>query len=140
VSVVPSGAFGERVTRRLRAERVIWLTTVAADGTPQPNPVWFLWDGADEILVYNRAEAQRLAHLAERPAVSLNLDGNGQGGDIIVVSGLARRDDAAPAPDANPDYLAKYQEAMERVSGTVEQFAEDYPVPVRIAIRRIRGH
>jgi hypothetical protein len=35
----------DRVAQRLREDAVIWLTTVAANGTPQPNPVWFLWDG-----------------------------------------------------------------------------------------------
>ena len=140
MSVIPEGAFGDRVARRLREEMVIWLTTVGADGTPQPNPVWFLWDGASELLVYNRADAARLRHVAERPPVSLNLDGNGRGGDIVVLAGRARRDDAVVASAANEEYLAKYAAAMERVSGSLEGFAEEYPVPLRIEIRRVRGH
>ena len=40
-----SSSFGRRVVERLENEHVVWLTTVAADGTPQPSPVWFLWDG-----------------------------------------------------------------------------------------------
>ena len=35
----PSTPFGERVRRRLRDVVVVWLNTVGADGTPQPNPV-----------------------------------------------------------------------------------------------------
>jgi hypothetical protein len=38
----PATPFGARVARRLRDETVIWLTAVAADGTPQPNPVRLL--------------------------------------------------------------------------------------------------
>ena len=38
--------FGERAQRRLRDDKLAWLTTTSADGTPQPVPVWFLWDGA----------------------------------------------------------------------------------------------
>lgn len=140
MSLVPSGPFGERVARRLREEIVIWLTTVAADGTPQPNPVWFLWDGASSLLVYNRADAVRLRHVAHRPNVSLNLDGNGKGGDIVVLAGTAQRDDSLAPPDANDDYLGKYRADMERVSGSVEEFAAQYPVPLRIEIRRIRGY
>lgn len=34
--------YGARVARRLQDEQVIWLTTVGRDGTPQPNPVWFI--------------------------------------------------------------------------------------------------
>ncbi|MFQ5612516.1 MAG: hypothetical protein ACE5H9_10325 [Anaerolineae bacterium] len=37
-----STEFGLRVARRLREERIIWLTTLRADQTPQPSPVWFL--------------------------------------------------------------------------------------------------
>jgi len=140
MSVLPEGGFGERVARRLRESKVVWLTTVGRDGTPQPNPVWFLWDGADSVLVYNRPDAQRLRHLAERPHLSLNLDGNGAGGDIVVLTGAARRDDAMPPPDANEAYLAKYRDDMVRVSGSLEGFAQEYPVPLVIEVRRIRGH
>ncbi len=47
---LPSTPFGARVAQRLREEHLIWLTTVGADGTPQPNPVWFLWDGASVLV------------------------------------------------------------------------------------------
>ena len=45
MTVLPDAGtpFGDRVRERLVDEQVIWLTTVGADGTPQPNPVWFLW-------------------------------------------------------------------------------------------------
>jgi PPOX class probable F420-dependent enzyme len=140
VSVIPSGPFGERVAERLREAQVIWFTSVGADGTPQPNPVWFLWDGETSLLIYSRPDAQRLRHLAARPRVSLNLDGNGHGGDIVVLAGTAVRDDATPAADANQAYLAKYRADMERVSGDVGRFAADYGVPVRVEVQRIRGH
>src|SRR5260221_6668141 len=59
-----STPFGERVARRLRDERLIWFTTVDAKGTPQPTPVWFLWDDATStILIYSRSDARRLAHV-----------------------------------------------------------------------------
>ena len=76
----PATEFGARVRRRLESEQVAWLTTTAADGTPQPNPVWFLWDGAT-FLVYSLSDAARLSHIARNPHVSLNFDGN-------VVSGI----------------------------------------------------
>ena len=55
----PATPFGARVAQRLREDAVIWLTSVAADGTPQPNPVWFLWD-SHTVLVYNQPTARRL--------------------------------------------------------------------------------
>jgi PPOX class probable F420-dependent enzyme len=131
--------FGARVRERLRAETVIWLTTTAADGTPQPNPVWFLWEEPDSVLVYNRTDARRLDHVAVRPRVALNFDGNGRGGDVVVLTGVAEQAGDAPAPDRHRGYLDKYREAMTGVSGDVEAFARDYGVPLRIRIGRVRG-
>jgi PPOX class probable F420-dependent enzyme len=139
VAIIPGGAFGERVTQRLRESYAIWLTTVGSDGTPQPNPVWFLWDGSDSILVYNRADAHRLAHIDANPRIALHLDGNGRGGDIVVIAATAERAPELPAPHENPDYVAKYGDGMSRVSGSLEHFSVDYGVPLRITIRRIRG-
>lgn len=137
----PATAFGKRVRRRLRDERVIWLTTVGADGTPQPNPVWFWWDGEEpEVLVYSRRDAHRLVHLRRRPQVALHLDGNGRGGDIVVLRGTARVADDAPPPHESPGYAAKYRHGMARVSGSLEAFGATYSAAIRIRVTRVRGH
>lgn len=140
-SVLPdeSTDFGRRVRERLRDGLVIWLTTVGADGTPQPNPVGFLWDGADSVLTYNRAEAHRLTHVRERPRVSLNFDGNGQGGDIVVLTGDAEVVRDHPLATGNPEWLAKYTEAAKQVFGGVDRFAREYPVAMRVRITKVRG-
>lgn len=126
------------MTRRLRDDVVIWLTTVGSDLTPQPNPVWFIWDG-QSLLTYNRADAARVAHIRDRPRVSLNFDGNGKGGDIIVITADARHAPAEPPPHQVPDYVDKYRERMIRSWGTLEKFSEDYPVPIRVFPTRVRG-
>ncbi|HJP75543.1 MAG TPA: TIGR03667 family PPOX class F420-dependent oxidoreductase [Pseudonocardiaceae bacterium] len=135
----PSTPFGERAINRLNSELVIWLTTVGKDGTPQPNPVWFLLDN-DSLLIYNRPDANRLNHIKDRPQVALNLDGNGQGGDIIVVTGTASLVDDVPPCSELPAYLAKYSDNMTRVAGSPENFSKAYPVAMRIAIGKVRGH
>jgi PPOX class probable F420-dependent enzyme len=140
MSVLPDGDFGERVRTRLRDEPLIWLTTVGDDGTPQPNPVWFLWDGGESILVYNLTSARRLNHIDARPQVALNFHTNAGGGDVVVLSGTAHHAPATPPPNENSGYTAKYGRAMEEVSGSVEDFAAAYSVPVEIDIRRVRGH
>ncbi len=134
----PSGAFGARVRERLSKEIVLWLTTTGADGAPQPNPVWFLWEGGDSVLVYNRPDANRITHVRSRPRVSLNFDGNGRGGDIVVLTGNATLlEDFPPAHEYGP-YVAKYAADMERVSGSAENFGRRYPVAMRIDITRVR--
>jgi PPOX class probable F420-dependent enzyme len=130
--------FGERAARRLRDDRVAWLTTTSADGTPQPVPVWFLWDGAESFLMYSRPGTAKLRNIAERPRVSLHLDGNGEGGDIVVVLGDASVSDDPPA-HALPGYVAKYAAFIERNSWTPESFASDYSVPLRITATKLRG-
>jgi PPOX class probable F420-dependent enzyme len=130
--------FGRRVDDRLRDEMVIWLTTVGADGTPQPNPVWFVRNG-DALLIYNRTDARRLAHIRRNPRVSLHFDGDGQGGDIIVLSGRADILENQPLSHEVPSYSAKYGAAAARISGDVEAFSAEYPVALRVTIDRVRG-
>lgn len=131
--------FGQRAARRLREDVLAWLTTVSRDGTPQPVPVWFLWDGDASILLYSRPDTPKLRNIARSHRVSLNLDGNGRGGDIVVCLGDARVSDDPPA-DAVPEYVAKYAPLIERNSWTPASFAADYSVPLRITVTRIRGH
>jgi PPOX class probable F420-dependent enzyme len=133
-----TSAFGKRVRRRLREEQVVWLTTVAADGTPQPNPVWFWWDRGD-IVVYSRPNALRLANVRSRPQVSLHFDGNGRGGNIVVLKGTAAIDDQTPPAHRLRGYATKYRAGMARVGGSPAAFGEDYSVPIRIRVTRIRG-
>jgi PPOX class probable F420-dependent enzyme len=131
-------AYGERVRRRLAEETVIWLTTVGRDGTPQPNPVGFLWEGGDTLLTYNQTGARRLANIRRQPLVSLNFDSNG-GGDIVVLTGTAEiLDDYPPATD-NPAWLDKYASAIDARFGSAATFAETFSIPVRIHLTHIRG-
>jgi len=134
-----STEFGARAARRLREELIGWLTTVDPDGTPQPVPVWFLWDGARSVLVYSKPGTPKLRNLERNPRVSLNLDGNGQGGDIVVCLGKAAVVEEPPASEV-PAYVAKYAGSIERLGWTPQSFAADYSVPLRLTIRRIRGH
>jgi PPOX class probable F420-dependent enzyme len=136
----PSTPFGERVARRLHDERVIWLTTVDAKGTPQPTPVWFLWDEASStFLIYSRSDAKRLLHLQQNPRVALNFDGNGLGGDIIVFTGHAQiSPDDLPA-DQLPAYLEKYRDFIARLYPTPAQFASIYSVALRMHPTALRG-
>jgi len=137
----PSTPFGERVARRLRDEHLIWLTTVDTKGMPQPTPVWFLWDEATStILIYSRADAKRLAHIQQNPRVALNFDGNGSGGDIIVITGQAQVSTDDPPADQLPSYVEKYRNFIVRSYSTPEQIASVYSVALRIHPSAIRGH
>ena len=134
----PNTDFGRMVHERLATEHLIWFTTVGRDGTPQPNPVWFLHEDG-EILVYNIKSANRLVHIKDRPRVALNFDADDQGNSIVVITGIARAVPDEPLPTENPAYVAKYAEPMANVSGSTEQFAGIYNQAIRIDITKVRG-
>lgn len=137
----PTTPFGERVARRLHNDPIIWFTTVDAKGTPQPNPVWFLWDDATQtILIYSKVNAKREAHIKANPHVSLNFDGNGKGGDIIVITGDAQFSPTDPSADKLPSYVQKYQQFIKGSFGTPENFAAQYPVAMRVHPHSVRGY
>jgi PPOX class probable F420-dependent enzyme len=136
VSIDPTDPKGRDVIQRLTSDRIGWLTTVAAEGTPQTSPIWFLWR-ENEFLIYS-LDSPRARNIASHPRVSMHLDGNGMGGDIVVVEGTASIDEEAPSSADNPEYLAKYESVMAGNGWTPEWFAERYSVPVRIAVTKYR--
>jgi PPOX class probable F420-dependent enzyme len=140
MSVIPDSTFGTRVRSRLREEIAIWLTTTGADGTPQPNPVWFLWEeDSDALLVYNANKANRIEHVARRPRASANFDGNGSGGDIVVLTGVVEQAPDVPSADKHEAYVAKYADSIARLGMDPEKFAAAYSVPLRLRINKVRG-
>lgn len=137
----PATPFGARVARRLQDEHLIWLTTADAKGTPQPAPVWFLWeDTTATFLIYSRSDAKRLEHLRQNARVALNFDGNGMGGDIIVITGQAYVSADDPSADQLHTYREKYRDLITPRYETPEKFAAIYSVALRIRPLAVRGH
>jgi PPOX class probable F420-dependent enzyme len=130
--------FGARAARHLREEIVVWMTTVSPSGTPVPRPVWFVWD-EDSVLMYSEPK-QRIRNLEANPRVTLNFDGDGGGGDIVVLTGEAGVDHDTPPAGDHAGYLAKYEDHIARIGMTPESFSRSYSVPIRIAITRVDGH
>lgn len=131
--------FGARVARHLTEDLVVWLTTVGPAGQPEPSPVWFLWDGAASVLMYSRP-SPRVRNIAANPRVALNFPGDGAGGDIVVLSGVASADDGAGPADAVPEYLAKYRSSIGGIGLTPREFSGEYRQPIRIRLTGLRGH
>ncbi len=136
---IPDTPYGEHVRQRLRDEHLAWLTTVTAGGTPQPNPVWFLWDGADSVLVYNDKDAKRVPRLLAGPRVSLNLEAGADGEDVVVITGRAEPVPGQPSPADDHEFLAKYGTAITEIGYDVTTYAQRWNVPVRIRIEKVRG-
>ena len=134
-----STEFGVRAARYLREEVVVWMTTVTPGGAPVPRPVWFIWDRAESVVMYSQPKL-RIRNLEANSRVALNFDGDGDGGDIVVLSGTAAVDRDLPAAKDNPDYLAKYDDHIARLGMTPDTFAREYSVRVRIRLTALQGH
>lgn len=130
--------FGARVAQRLKTELIIWLTTVRHDGIPQPNPVWFHWDGTS-FLIYSQPDKPKLRNIARNPNVALHFNSDGEGGDIVIFAGQATLDESAPANHAVAAYVGKYREHMAAMGMTPEAFANDYSVAIRVTPTKVRG-
>jgi PPOX class probable F420-dependent enzyme len=133
-----SDLISKRTAKRLDLESIGWMITVSPKGTPMASPVWFLFDG-DTILVYSLAGTPRTANIESNQRVSFHLDGDGLGGDVVVIEGDASIDEDAPKCYDLPAYMAKYQRFMDNYGWTPEYFSEKYPVPIRITPTRVRG-
>jgi PPOX class probable F420-dependent enzyme len=133
-----SGELGARAQERLRAEQVIWLTTVAPSGTPHPRPVWFLWDGS-AFLIYSQPNAKKLQHIAGNPRVSLHFNSTADGDDVQVFLATATIDRNPPLAKDVGAYLAKYRADIEGIGMTPETFSATYTVLLRAVPSKLRG-
>ena len=131
--------FGARAAAHLRDEIVVWMTVVAPKSGPIPMPVWFLWDGAETVLMFSQ-DGARVRNVQADPRVSLSFDGDGRGGDIVVLSGRATVEPDAPPADRVDAYVEKYSEHIARIGRTPEQFGARYSNPIRIELTKLRGH
>lgn len=132
--------FDERpdIQARLDDELIVWMTTVSPAGQPQTSPVWFLVQG-ESIVVYSLRGTPRTRNIAANPRVSLNLNSNASGNEVVIIEGHAEIvEDARPAHE-EPDYVAKYEAAIEDLGMTPEAFAADYPVRIHVRPTRLRA-
>lgn len=131
--------FGKRVARRLSEEEIIWLTTTDSLGSPQPRPVWFLWNG-DTILIFSQPDAYKVHHIRKRPHVSLNLNSDESGGNIAVILGEAKIIETPVPENEMQAYLEKYQQGLKQINMTEDEFNNSYSIAIKIMPLKLRGH
>jgi PPOX class probable F420-dependent enzyme len=120
---------------RLETKLAIWFTTVNPGGQPQTRPVWFVWQD-ETVLVYSRLEARRNANIAANPRVSLHLNHDGTGSDVVAFEGVATVDVGAPPAHDNAAYMLKYGDFI--VSMPREEFSRRFGVPIRVRPTRVK--
>jgi PPOX class probable F420-dependent enzyme len=125
---------------RLREEKTIWLTTISADGQPQPSPVWFLWENGT-FLIYSKPDAPKIDNIARNPKVALHLrhtDSFGEDG-IAIFYGEAKLEPGAPLSNQIPAYVEKYRQGVADLGWTSEKLANDFSAAIRITPTRLRA-
>ncbi len=120
-----------RLKSRLREEQVVWLTTVRADGVPQPTPVWFLWQEGS-FLIYSKPDALKVRNIRLNPHVALNFNTDELGGEVVVFRGEASLEDGAPPADQVAAYVDKYRQGIADLEMTPESMAGEYSVAIRV--------
>ena len=108
-------------------------------GSPQPRPVWFLWNG-ETFLIFSRQQGHKVHHIRNNPHVSLNLDSDGMGGDIIVLLGEAHIEQTPIPQEQVERYIEKYAQGIESLGSTADEFKNTYSVAIRINPTALRGH
>ena len=131
--------FGKKALAQLHDEHVVWLTTVGAKtDTPQPNVIWFLFQ-EDDVIIYTKPGAQRLENIAKNPKVSLNFNSPEDGEAMTVFTGTAIVDPAIKSVIHNHEYVEKYERWMENIGMTPQQMNDEFSVPIRITLEKLRG-
>jgi len=126
---------GAHIDARLRAEPIIWLSSVRPDGRPHLVPVWFLWDGAG-ILIFSKPAAQKVRNLRHSPQVMLALDSADEGEDIVLLEGRAELlGDDAPQSTL-PEYAEKYAALMARIGMAADWHAAEFTQAIRVTVDR----
>lgn len=133
-----SVAISAEILEKIEKAYYVWLTTVRADGTPQPTPIWFIYENGT-LLFYSQPNKQKLLNIAKNPKVTLSYNHDEIGEDFFVITGQAKIEENPVPAHRNAAYLAKYADGIQRLGWTPEGMAADYSVAVRVTPNRVRG-
>jgi PPOX class probable F420-dependent enzyme len=103
--------------------------------------VWYVWDGAT-FLIYSQPQAHKVRHIQAHPQVALHFNTDATGDtDVVVFTGRAVIDPAAPPANKHRAYLRRYRDGIAALSveNTPAKFAAEYSLALRITPTRLRG-
>ncbi len=132
--------FEERpdIQERLDGELVAWMTTVSPAGQPQTSPIWFLVED-ETFVIYSLAATPRTRNIEANARVCLNLNSTYEGGQVVIIEGVAEIVPDGPPATEHAEYVAKYRGPMDDLGMTPESFARDYPVRIHVTPTRLRA-
>ena len=134
-----STEFGAKTARRVEEDKLAWLTTIDSKGTPQPNPVWFLWDDGS-FVIFSKANQAKLKNIARSGRVSFNFEATADEEQITIFTGHAEQVDRASIPQEIFDrYAEKYEQGMINIKLPRPQYEAAYTEVIRFTPEKVRG-
>jgi len=132
--------FGKTVKRHINEDYFIWLTTIDSNLTPQPRPVWFIWED-DSFLIFSEPKAHKVRHVMKHPNVALHFNTADRKGekDVIVMIGTAVIDPSVLPAYRVPAYVKKYKIGIADLKMSPEKMGEQYSVAIRVKPISVRG-
>ncbi len=76
---------------------------------------------------------------ASRVTCAMNFGGDGERGDIVILSGTAHVDESGPNAVEDAAFVVKYATEFERFGMTAESYANRFSVPLRIRLTAVDG-
>ena len=135
-----SSAFEARVYDQLQHDPIVWITTVDPTGQPQPSPVWFMWDGADKIMIYTKPDRPKVRNIKANPKVAIHFDSLARGEMIAIFTGPIVISDATPPVNELPGYAEKYHSLFVQLETNVDKMAAEYTTALVFTIEKLRGY
>jgi PPOX class probable F420-dependent enzyme len=123
---------------RLETEHLLWLTTVRADGIPQPTPVWFLWrDG--KFLLFSQPTAYKVRNMRSNPNVTLNFNTDPTGEIFAVFTGVANIDETGLRSLHVPEYIEKYGQELPLINFTPQSLSDTFSLAFWVTPTKVRA-
>ena len=131
---------GHKAKKHIDKEYFIWFTTVSTDLTPQPRPVWFIWED-NSFLIFSKPGAFKVSHVRQHPNVALHFNTDDKADkDVIVFLGLAEIDSTVSPAHLVSAYIKKYDSGITKDEGmTLEEFGKEYSLAIRVKPTKLRG-
>lgn len=116
----------------------LWLTTVRADGMPQPTPIWFVWENGS-FLIYSKPDAQKIRNIRQNPKVALSFNRDSEAESYIVIMGEAVIDESAPPSHEHQAFSEKYAEGVKGLGWTPEIMSGMFSLAIRVSPIQVRS-
>ena len=125
--------------RALCDSRVLWLSSVSADGRPHIVPAWFVWD-AGRIVLFSKPNARKVRNLRRHPRAMVALGVPSLDFDVELIEADAETPSTTAAETMPPAFAAKYRRLLRRAGLSASRFGEVYSQPIVLRPTRFLGY